>query len=167
MASLSETSAFAGLHLPVTLAGCRLHPLAPARITALAPYPGQTAALRNLLGSFPDPGQVVTLAETRLVWAGRDLAFAFGPDLPMGLEPFCALTDQSDAWVGLSLHGPGAEAHLARRLPFDLRKLPAPGSARSLLDHLPVLILRMGPEAFEIWVWRSMVGSAVPALTGP
>ena len=163
MIRLKETSAVAQLRLP-TLTGCTLRALPPVRITSIAPYPDQADALRARLGGFPAPGEVVTVQGIDLVWAGRDLAFAFGDDLPDGLGAFCALSDQSDGWCGFALQGAGAEALLARRLPFDLRKMPSPGSARSVLDHLPVLVLRRASDRFEIWVWRSMVQSALARL---
>ena len=159
MIRLKETSAVGQLRLPLTLKGCTLHALPPVRITSIAPYPGQAEALRAHLGGFPAPGEVVTLQGIDLVWAGRDLAFAFGDALPDGLGVFCALTDQSDGWCGFALEGAGAGALLARRLPFDLREMTAPASARSALDHLPVLLLRRASDSFEIWVWRSMVQS--------
>ena len=158
MIRLKETSAVATLRLP-TLTGCTLRALPPVRITSIAPYPGQVGALRAHLGGFPAPDEVVTLQGIDLVWAGRDLAFAFCADLPDGLDAFCALCDQSDGWCGFALEGAGAGALLARRLPFDLREMTAPASARSVLDHLPVLLLRRASDSFEIWVWRSMVQS--------
>lgn len=164
MIDLKQTPAFATARLPVMLEGCDLRALPPARITALAPYPGQMAAVGGHLGGFPDPGGVVTAGNLRLVWAGRDLVFAFGTGLPDSVEAFCAVTDQSDGWAGLALQGPGAEALLARHLPFDLRRLPAPGAARSLLGHVPALIMRTQTHAFEIWVWRSMARSALHEL---
>ncbi|MCC5964356.1 MAG: sarcosine oxidase subunit gamma [Rhodobacteraceae bacterium] len=160
MIRLKETSAIAQLRLP-TLADCTLRVLPPVRITSIAPYPGQVEALRARLGGFPAPGGVVTLQGTDLVWAGRDLAFAFGDDLPDGLAAHCSMSDQSDGWCGFALQGAGAQALLARRLPFDLRKMASPGSARSVMDHLPVLVLRRASDRFEIWVWRSMVQSAL------
>lgn len=163
MIRLKETSAVATLRLP-TLTGCTLRTLPPVRITSIAPYPGQVEALRARLGGFPAPGEVVTVQGIDLVWAGRDLTFAFGYDLPDGLDAHCAISDQSDGWCGFALQGTGAEALLARRLPFDLRKMPSPGSARSVLDHLPVLVLRRASDRFELWVWRSMVQSALARL---
>ncbi len=163
MIRLKETSAVAQPRLP-TLTGCTLRALPPVRITSVAPYPGQTEALRARLDGFPAPGEVLTVQGIDLVWAGRDLAFAFGDDLPDGLDAFCALTDQSDGWCGFALQGTGAEALLARRLPFDLRNMPSQGSARSVLDHLPVLVLRRASDRFEIWVWRSMVQNALARL---
>ncbi len=148
----------------MALAACELRALPSVPITSLAPYPGHTDALRKALGGFPEAGEVISLGNLRLVWAGRDLAFAFGEGLPDSLDAHCALTDQSDGWIGLELHGKGSEALLARRLPFDLRKLPAQGAARTLLGHVPVLVVRPGPETFEVWVWRSMACSALHAL---
>lgn len=164
MIRLKETSAVAKLRLPMTLTGCTLRALSPVQITSIAPYPGQADALRARLGGFPAPGEVLTVQGINLVWAGRDLAFAFGDELPDGLDAHCALSDQSDGWCGFALQGAGAEVLLARRLPFDLRKMPAPASARSVLDHLPVLVLRRASDRFEIWVWRSMVQSALARL---
>ncbi len=163
MIKLKETSAVGQLRLPA-LRGCTLRALAPVRITSIAPYPGQMDALCAHLGGFPAPGEVVTLQGIDLVWAGRELAFAFGDDLPDGLDAHGALSDQSDGWCGFALQGTGAEALLARRLPFDLRKMASPASARSVLDHLPVLVLRRASDRFEIWVWRSMVQSALARL---
>ena len=163
MIKLKENSAVGQLRLP-TLTGCTLRALSPARITSIAPYPGQVEALRARLGGFPAPGEVVTLQGIDLVWAGRNLTFAFGDDLPDGLGAHCALSDQSDGWCGFVLQGAGAEALLARRLPFDLRNMASPGSARSVLDHLPVLVLRRASDRFEIWVWRSMVQSFVQQI---
>lgn len=159
MINLTATPAFAAPDLPVTGADCRITALPATCLTAIAPYPGQQDAMRAGLGGFPEPGQVLELDRLRLVWAGRDLAFAFGDPLPKGLGAHAALSDHSDGWAGLSLRGAGAEALLARRLPFDLRNMAAPGSARSMLEHMPVLVLRLGEEEFELWVSRSMAGS--------
>jgi heterotetrameric sarcosine oxidase gamma subunit len=162
---LCATDGFAALDLPLVLDGCTLHALPATPITAIAPYPGQTAALRAHLGAFPDPGQVLSIGAKRLVWAGRDMAFAFSADLPDGLGAFAAVTDQSDGWCGLGVQGDGALAMLARRLPVDLRALPSPGAARSVLEHAPVLVVRLNPHTFEIWGWRSMAQSVLHRLT--
>ena len=161
MIRLKESSAGAKLRLPMTLTGCTLRALPPVRITSIAPYPGQADALRARLGGFPAPGEVVRVQGIDLVWAGRDLAFAFGDDLPDGLDAHCAISDQSDGWCGFALEGAGSEPLLARRLPFDLRKMTAPASARSVIDHLPVLLLRRNSNSFELWGWQSMIQSFV------
>jgi glycine cleavage system aminomethyltransferase T len=162
---LKETSAVAQLRLPVPLAGCTLSALPPVRITSIAPFPGQDTVLCARLGGFPGPGEVLRLQGIDLVWAGRALAFVFGDDLPDGIGAHCALSEQTDGWCGVGLQGAGAAALLARRLPFDLRNMPAPASARSVMDHIPVLVLRRASDRFELWVWRSMVQSALHRLT--
>ena len=165
MAKLRATGGFAPHDLPLVLDGCRLDALPATQITGIAPFPGQVAGLRAQLGAFPDAGQVVALGAARLVWAGRDMVLAFGAELPDGLGEFAALTDQSDAWCGVAVQGDGALAHLARRLPFDLRALPVQGSARSVLEHAPVLIVRLDRDQFEVWGWRSMAQSLLHRLT--
>lgn len=162
MIKLRPTSAHYGLRLPVTLDTVEIAAVPVQRIIALAPYPGQLGALRAMLGGFPSAGQIVTLGDLRLVWAGRDMVFAFGDKLPEGLAAHCAMTDQSDGWAGLSLGGPNASAFLARRLPFDLRALPANSSARSLIGHVPVLVVKA--DDLQLWVWRSMLRSIVEEL---
>lgn len=165
MIKLSPLSAHHDLRLPAQRDGVRISAIPPVRITALAPYPGQTDALRAQIGGFPRHGEVLTLGALRMVWAGRDLAFAFGDGLPDGLDAHCAMTDQSDGWAGFSLTGARAQAYLARRLPFDLRALPDPASARSVMGHIPVLVLK--GKDLQLWVWRSMAQSALHDLTHP
>ena len=164
MIELKAYAGFVSARLPLVLAGCELRARPPVRITSLSPFPGHTDALSEALGGFPDAGEVTGADALRLVWAGRNLAVAFGEGLPDGLEVHCALTDQSDGWFGLELRGKGSEAFLARRLPFDLRKLPTPGSAKTLLGHVPVLIVRLACDTFEIWTWRSVADSALHTL---
>lgn len=164
MAELDPTTPFAGLRLPLSHGQARLSAITPGRITAIAPWPGRTGALRAALGDFPGPGKAVTLAGLRLVWAGRDMAFAFGDTLPEGLQDHAALTDQSDAWAGLALEGASAQDVLARLIAIDLRALPAPATARTLLAHLPLLLERTGETRFQLWSYRSMAASLVEEL---
>lgn len=164
MIKLAQTDPLARMRLPLAFSGCTLRAVAPVPITSLAPYPGQCAGVQALLGGFPKPGEVLSLPGVLLVWAGRDLAFAFGAELPDGLAAYCAMSDQSDGWCGLELQGPQASEYLARHVPFDLRAMPVPGAARTVLKHVPVLIVRKQDGAFELWVWRSMAHSALNAL---
>ena len=170
MADLKATDPFAGLGLPITAAGFRLEPCAAGPITAVAPFPGRVekadALLRAIGLGFPQPGQVIAAGAARAVWAGRTTAFLMGAAPPEGLAENAALTDQGDGWAGLHLTGEGAETVLARLVPLDLRPGPFPpgSAARSLLNHMPCLILRVTVAAFEIYVFRSMAGTAVHDL---
>lgn len=123
----------------------------PGPVTSIAPYPGRA------LPGFPAPGHVVPHGTGRLVWAGRGMAFLLGAPAP-DLGADAAVTDQSDGWVWVTLSGRDAVAVLARLCPLDLRPAAfAVGtSARSMVNHLPVLIVRDGMEAFTIAAFRSM-----------
>lgn len=164
MADLTETAPFAGLGLPLALGETRLAALPLGPITAIAPYPGQAAAVGGELGGFPGPGQVLTTPHGHLAWAGREVAFLFGraPDL----GALAAVTDQSDGWAGLSLTGADALAVLARLVPVDLATMSPPVSLRSLLNHLPLLLVHPAPEVWQVWSYRSMAGTLVHELNG-
>ena len=170
MVDLSETAAFAGQALPIEAGDCRLAACGWQAITAIAPWPGHhgavDAALRGLGLGFPAAGEMIVAGKARAVWAGRETAFLMGEDAPRSLAEHAALTDQGDGWAGLHLSGAGAAATLARLVPLDLRlsAFPAGSVARSLLNHMPCLILRPAPEAFEVYTFRSMAGTAVHEL---
>ncbi len=167
MASLIETPALAGLALPVVTAGAELAAADPGRVTSLAPFRGQAAAVDAALAplglAFPAPGRSSAAGGARLLWAGRETAFLLGAAPPAGLAGRAALTDQTDAWAVLALSGPAHLAVLARLVPLDLR-LPAfgPGAtARTALVNCPALLARRDPATVEIWVMRSMAATAV------
>lgn len=132
--------------LPVTHGRATLAAFDPGRVSAIAPYPGRT------LPGFPAPGQVLG----PMVWAGRGMAFLLGEAPPDTSD--AAITDQSDGWVWVTLTGLDAVAVLARLCPLDLRRqaFPVGTSARSLLQHLSVLIIRDAPDRFRIAAFRSM-----------
>jgi sarcosine oxidase subunit gamma len=65
--------------------------------------------------------------------------------------------------VGLRLSGPDAVEVLSRLVPLDLAQMPPRTSARSLLNHMPLLLIR-GDEGFEVWSYRSMAGTLLHEL---
>jgi len=149
----------------LTLAGVTLAEADLGQITSVAPFKGQDKALAKALKalglSFPAPNQVSSKGDVRLVWTGRDQAFLIGA-APQGLEGLAALTDQSDGWAALSLDGPGAGDVLARLYPMDLRvaAFPVGRVARAPLNHMSSILMRSGPQSFEILVFRSMARTA-------
>lgn len=162
MAELAALSPFAGLDLPVTFGTCRLSALPMGAIVSIAPFPGLEAGTAARLGGFPAPGEVLAGTHGRLVWAGRGTAFLFAS--PPGLEGLAQVTDQSDGWAGLRLEGYDAQAVLARLVPLDLAAFAPEGAARTLLNHLPLLLIRVGAEVWELWSFRSMAGTMVHEL---
>lgn len=149
-------------YAPHTVAGTTLAESALTRITAIAPYPGQGAALTKGLKplglGFPAPNTAQTKGEAEIVWTGRDQAFLIGVAAPEGLA--AAVTDQSDAWVTLTLIGPQARAVLARLVPLDLRAAAKGQAFRAGLNHMPLILIVDGPEAFRLMTFRSMAATA-------
>lgn len=142
-------------------------------IWSIAPYRGQAAALSAALTAahglpFPAPGALLSKEGACIAWSGLDQAFLIGVAADPALASHAALTDQSDAWVRLILSGPMARDVLARLVPIDLSPSACPpGSARrTLLGHMPALILQRSGDDFEILLFRSMAGTAVAELAG-
>lgn len=133
--------------LPVTHGRATLASFDPGRVTAIAPFPGREVA------GFPAPGQVLG----PMVWAGRGLAFHLGEGVP-DLGGSAAVTDQTDGWAWVTLSGADAVAVLARLCPLDLRPagFPVGTSARTMLQHLSVLMIRDAADSFRIAAYRSM-----------
>lgn len=165
MANLIAKSASDGL-LPLTIGGLSLTDATPARITAIAPWPGKGkatgAALKKLGLDWPAANRAASSGKTLCVWSGRAQAFLINA-APDGLDRGAALTDISDGWVALALDGVAAGAALARLVPLDLgvSAFPQGASARTSLGHMQVLLHRSGADHFTLFVFRSMIKTAV------
>ena len=162
MPELIAKSALEGRSLTlgtVTLAEVDVGP-----ITSIAVFPGGGKAvakgLKALGLAMPEPNAFAEKKGARIVWTGRDQVFLIGVAPPV-LEG-AAVTDQSDGWAALGLSGAGAVDVLARLVPVDLRlaALPVGRVIRTQLNHMNVVILRIGDHAFEVLVFRSMARTA-------
>jgi sarcosine oxidase subunit gamma len=133
-------------------------------VTSIAVFPGGAKAvakgLKTLGLAMPEPNSFAEKKGARIVWTGRDQAFLLGVPVP-ALEG-AAVTDQSDGWTVLSVSGAGVAEVLARWVPIDLRlaAFPVGRAVRTQLNHMNVVILRVGDHAFEIMVFRSMARTA-------
>ena len=162
MASLLARSPAADL-LPIAHGGVTLSEIVPEAITSLAPLEGADLAL-------PAPNRALARDGGLLLWSGQGQALLVGP-APDPI-PAVAMTDQSDAWAVLRLEGPGARDVLSRLTPLDLRDrgLAEGQVARSLLGHMAALFHRSAAARYDLFVFRSMVGTAVhelePAMRG-
>ena len=157
--------------LPIKVGAVTLSEVMPEAITSIMPYEGKwevaSEALKSAHGiTMPAPGRSTGKGDIRAIWTGAGQAMVLGARLDAGLSAHAALSDQSDAWALMRLEGAGGEDVLARLTPIDLN----PGVfkrghvARSLLGHMNAVIARVGAEAFEIMVFRSMAGTAVHEL---
>ena len=166
MARLIAKSALESV-LPVVVDGARLSELDVGPITSIAPLRGQEDAVTKALrAQFPGPGESHALGDGRIIWAGRMTAFLVGVEAPDGIRTSAAVTDQTDGWAAMQIEGSLAEPTLARLVPLDLRAkaFPFGASARTMLGHVPCLIVRQADEVFEVFVPRSMCRTAVSDL---
>lgn len=163
MADLVAKSPCEGL-LPLQIGGIGLREVDLGHLTTVAPFAGQQEKLDQLLKAahgvgYPAPNRSQTVAESRILWFGRDMALLAGPQPDPSLSQAAALTDQSDAWASVVLEGAGADEVLARLVPVDLR--PAhfqPGhTCRTTLGHMHASVTRISDTALQVLVFRSMV----------
>ena len=170
MARLIAKSPLEGL-LPAAVEGATLEEVVLDRATAIAPFRGKeravSAALKELGLGFPAPGKTAQKGEARILWWGRGQALLIGAVPPSGLDGLAALTEQGDGLAALRLEGALAEAALARLVPLDLRAaaFPKGATARTMLFHMTCSVTRVGAQAFEILVMRSMGRTAVHDLS--
>ncbi len=167
MAELQALSPLAGL-LPMTIGDVRIAEMDMGPVHGVAPLRGASQeALEAALGMrFPEPGRVVRARDARCVWWGRGQAMLMGRAVPEALSALCAVTDQSDGWVFVSVEGQGVEAVLARLVPVDLRLsgFGVGATARTLVGHMHASVTRTGDACFMVAVFRSMAGTLVHDL---
>ena len=151
-------------HPPVTHGQATLAVTDLGRVTSIAPFPGQEAAVHAALSAvglgFPAPNRVIAGAGSSMVWTGRAQAFLIGAEAPP-LQGLAALTDQSDGWVAMTLAGPAAADVLMRLVPLDLRPaaFPPGQAARSGLNHMPLILWR-DVTGLTLLTFRSMARTA-------
>lgn len=170
MGELRADSPGKGL-LPLDVGGIVLRREEIGTLTSLAAFRGQQEALSEALMAahgmaLPEVNRSSASARTRAIWFGRGQTMLMGDAPDPGLSRHAALTDQSDAWAAMRLHGPGAVDVLARLVPLDLRShrfLPG-HTARAPLMHMAASITGLDDQAFLIMVFRSMAATAVHEL---
>ena len=82
------------------------------------------------------------------------------------LGPAAYVTDQSDSWAMLRIAGPGVRKALERLCPLDLDDVAFPQGrvARTVMEHLAVIILRDGADSFLLMSPRSSARSFLHAV---
>ena len=149
-------------------------------IVALAlPLGGEAAALHAVEAAYgaalPAPGKAVGTGQGEtLVRLSADQAFILftraAPDAEAvvreRLGAAAHVTDQTDSWCALDMSGADSRAALERVCPVDLHPAAfGPGdAARTVMDHLGVLVLATGPESFLLLSASSSAGSFLHML---
>lgn len=147
--------------LPWLHGECEVTAVTPDVLTWVGPYVGSEAKVSQALGlAWPEPGRVTETNGVRVIWAGRAQALVTGP-VPEAVARHAAVVDQSGSWAMLSLTGETASDVLARLVPIDLSPsvFRVGHTARTLCQHVPVSLTRIGLDAFEMACLSSMAGT--------
>ncbi|MEJ6389683.1 sarcosine oxidase subunit gamma [Gymnodinialimonas ulvae] len=165
MANLIAKSPFDGL-LPLTVGRVQVTEITCDAITWVAPHKGQMAKVSRALdgqvgADFPAPNTHAN----GVVWFGPEQALVLGA--PLKPIAGAALVDHGSAWAICALDGADAAEVLARLVPIDLRDgVFGPGAAaRTLLGHMNCVLMRTGPDRFQVMVFRSMAASCAHEIS--
>ncbi|WP_425407670.1 sarcosine oxidase subunit gamma [Hwanghaeella sp.] len=135
------------------------------------------AALQSAYGcGRPDAGTSTASGDgsMRLLGLQQDQIFALFPhsgdravtEIATALGEVGYYTDQSDSWAFLRLSGPAAIPALQRicTLDLDVTALPVGSVARTAMEHMGVILLREGTDAFLLMGARSSAGNFLHAV---
>lgn len=159
----------------------RLHaPKDLAIVNMAIPLDGDAQALKAVKSGYgvdmPHPGKSVETKKgaARLIRLAPDQAFAIFTLATPNAEEVVAkhvkqalyLTDQTDVWSGLEIEGTGALAALERICPIDLHPggFAVGDAARTVMEHLGVLIIRTGDARYLLLSASSSAGSFLHML---
>lgn len=161
--------------------GVTLSERADVAIVSIAtPLGGETTLAQAVTHGFgaalPAVGGTTLSSDgrTRLLGMAPGQVFAVfehdGPDaralVDGKLDRAAYTTDQTDVWVVLAIDGARARAALERICPLDLHPdaFAEGRAARTVMEHLGVIILRDGPDSFLLLSARSSAGSFLHAV---
>ncbi|MCY3983283.1 MAG: sarcosine oxidase subunit gamma [Roseovarius sp.] len=154
-------------------------PEALAVVSIALPLGSEDSALAIIASAYgvdlPSPGKSVIAPDgARLVRLGLDQAFIIFPhsapdaeDVVQGkLEDAVYVTDQTDAWTALAIEGSSTRDALERICPIDLhpKSFAVDDAARTVMEHLGVLIIRAGDNDFLLLSASSSANSFLHAL---
>ncbi len=176
---LTAAPALGGYHRAFD--GVTLREMPDLALVALAlPRGGEAAATGAIEAAFgtalPESGHTALSSDgtERLLRLGPDQAFVLMTRSTPDAEAFIAarlggaayVTDQSDAFVALEISGPRSRAALERICPLDLHpKVFSVGDvARTVMEHLGVMVLRTGQDSFLLLSARSSARSFLHAV---
>lgn len=131
------------------------------------------ALLRTFDLEMPEPGNSISAPGTRLVWMapGQLILMLENPQSDMerilpALAHHTHLIDHSDNWAMLLLSGHEAVLALERICPLDLHPaaFPTGAAARTLMEHLGIVIIRTGATEFLLLSASSSARSFLHAV---
>lgn len=147
-----------------------------AIVSVATPLAGEAAlseALRSGWGlAMPDPTQSESNGQTRAIRTAPDqilLMFPWGthdaePMVQGKLNGAGHTTDQTDTWVVLEVSGPDTLAALERLCPLDIASFSVGASARTIMEHMGALIVRLDSDRFLLMSANSSAKSFLHAV---
>lgn len=149
-----------------------------AIVSVATPLGGDAALAAALQSAFlldmPTPKMEARSDAMHAIRTAPDQLFLVFPHTASDAEPLVQsalagagyTTDQTDAWVVLEVSGPDTLTALERICPLDLHPdaFPDGASGRTLMEHLSVIILRLGPERFLLMSASSSAASFAHAV---
>lgn len=131
------------------------------------------AALEAAFGlEMPGPMASTATGEMRAIATTPDQMLLVFPHATPDASPFVQgklagagyTTDQTDAWVILDIAGPETLAALERLCPLDIAGLGIGDAARTGMEHMGAVILRLGEAEFRLMSASSSAGSFLHAV---
>jgi len=149
-----------------------------ALVSLAIPLGGEAAVKKAIKSAYklemPDSGRSAATKSHRLIRIAPDqamLAFATDaalaePEVQIALKGTCYTTNQTDAWVALSINGPDVRRALERLCPIDLDDAAFPGNSavRTVMEHMGSMIIRTDQDAFMLLSASSSAGSFLHAV---
>lgn len=147
-----------------------------ALVSIATPLDGEdtlrTALQANWGVSYPEPSQASQNAETYAIRTAPDQVLMMfphpTPDAEKTVRQKLAgagyTTEQTDVWVALEIDGPDTLSALERLCPLDVQHFPKWGAARTAIEHMGALILRLDTDRFLLLSASSSAGSFLHAV---
>ncbi|MEZ5848314.1 MAG: hypothetical protein R3C70_16320 [Geminicoccaceae bacterium] len=122
-------------------------------------------ATRTPPAHWPAPGTWCDHEDGRLARIGADQCFMLsrgGGAIPAADGSY--VSDQSDSWAIIGLSGERISVLLERLSMIDLETAPARLASRTVMHHIPVILLRLAPQDLLLLTPRSTAGDFWCAL---
>lgn len=162
-----------------TFPGLRIRERDDRALASVAARRGREAevarALESLAGCpVPGPGGMASGPVMTLFWTAPQQWFLDAPlashediacHAKAALGEAASVTEQTGGWARFDLDGPACLAALERLVPLDLAALTGPAAARTLAEHMGVLVLCHTPgRAFSLLGARSSAAALHHAI---
>ena len=147
-----------------------------ALVSIATPLGGDDALAAALTSGWsldpPLPAKSTKSGETRAIQTGADqIMLVFSHPTPDAERVVQAklngagyTTEQTDNWVVLEISGPDTLAALERLSMLDVRNFETDASARTVMEHMGALIVRLDADRFWLMSISSSAGSFLHAI---